>query len=1057
MLDNHHGVRHRYGSRPRSVVALLAAAVLGVGLMAAPATGATGPAAAEEGSSYPQEADVTVTEGTNIAAAAAPDGSTVMDLHGMLYRVPNNGGPATQLTPPEHEVARPDVGPDGQIAYQSYDGGDYEIWVAEADGSQRTQITDDSFDYREPRWSPDGEHIAFSSDQDKGSYDIWSVEVASGELTQWTTGDGTETQPSWSPNGEEIVHVDDNSIAAVNRNGDTRTLVNDPGGTAIAHAPAFSPDGEQVAWVRHDETVSDLMIDGQAVTDGEDVFPFTPEWVGDQQLRYTAAGKIRERDLAEGGMSDVPFEATMHLPGADYEKKQHDFDDREPRQATVLTPQLSPDGASVVFVALGDVWHMPIGEEPRQLTEDQFHEVNPVFSPDGRSIAYATDKAGTQDIYIRSLDTGDERRVTSLDGAEVSPAFSPDGNTLAFQDQDGATYTVDLNSNHVRELVPEIFGPGRPSWSADGSTIALAAVKEYSERYRAGTSQILTVDVDTGEQTFQAPGGEHASISTRGDDGPVWSPDGESMAFIVGSQLHTMPVDNAGNATGAPTTVNDDIADAPSWSGDSSQLLYLSSGDLKLADVETGTTETIDVPLEVEPQIESGVKTIQAGAIWDGHSRQLRENVDITVRDNRIESITDRGERAPEGEVIDASDLTVMPGLMDAHVHQALESRFFGDRQGRINLAYGVTSTLSVGDQGYRALEDRDSIDAGERVGPRFYATGEPIDGSRVYYDFMRPTSSEEQVDRELARAEGLDYDFFKTYVRLPADDMKTVIDTAHERGQPSASHYISPGIFLGQDGTTHLAATQRLGYARTISETGQTYDDIPAMYGQGNRSVTTTLFTNDFLQPGEFVDDPRFDLLPSWKQDELLSAIEDNTADPSDPQCETAECREVQTLKRIHDAGGQVIVGTDSPLDQVGIGMQANLREMVGYGWEPYDALRAATIAPARYLGVDQDVGTLEPGKVADLIAVEGNPLADIDTLMDIEWTMVGGESHTQEELLEPFAASPEQPEQPGDDMSSGSSLSSHLSAAKVNEWADDAVMSPEHLSASGGSGHAH
>ena len=65
-----------------------------------------------------------------------------------------------------------------------------------------------------------------------------------------------------------------------------------------------------------------------------------------------------------------------------------------------------------------------------------------------------------------------------------------------------------------------------------------------------------------------------------------------------------------------------------------------------------------------------------------------------------------------------------MPGLMDSHVHQAYESRFFGDRQGRVSLAWGITSTLSVGDQVYRAMEDRDSLRAGARVGPRFYATG---------------------------------------------------------------------------------------------------------------------------------------------------------------------------------------------------------------------------------------------------------------------------------------------------------------------------------------------
>lgn len=386
--------------------------------------------------SLPQEADITVTEGTNVTASSSPDNSTVIDLHGMLYRVPEGGGEAEKLSDPEHEVARPHVGPDGKIAYQSYDGGNFDIWVSESDGSDSEKITDGYFDYREPRWSPDGKQIVFSSDRDKGSYDIWTIDVASGEFTQWTDDSGDETQPSWSPDGEEIVFVNGNEVATVNPDGDTNTLVADPDPKSpddeeaseegiTVHAPAMSPDGEHVAWVRHDGDVADLMMDEEPITDGEDVFPFTPSWTGDDQLVYTADGKIRNRTLETDEAEDIPFEASLSIPGADYDKKTHDFDNTGSRQATVLTPQISPDGESVLFVALGDVWHMPIGGEPEQITDDEFHEVDPVFSADGEEIAYASDKAGTQDIYVRSLDSGDETRVTSIDGAEVAPSFSP--------------------------------------------------------------------------------------------------------------------------------------------------------------------------------------------------------------------------------------------------------------------------------------------------------------------------------------------------------------------------------------------------------------------------------------------------------------------------------------------------------------------------------------------------------------------------------------------------------------------------------------------------------
>ncbi|MGP4019353.1 LpqB family beta-propeller domain-containing protein [Saccharopolyspora sp. 5N708] len=952
---------------------------------------------------------VTVTEGTNLTAAAASDGSVVIDLQGLLFRVPPGGGTAQQLTQPELEPARPDVGPDGRIAFQSYASGQFHIWIADADGTNPVQLTSGGFDDREPRWSPDGSRIAFSSDR-AGTYDIWTVDVRTGELTQRTGAPGLEYEPTWHPDGQQIGYVADDHIAAIDAGGAVRTVIPAPTAEqATVHAPAWAPDGQRMAYVQQAGTRADLMVDGQPVTAGEDVFLFTPEWSGANGLLYTADGKIRSRDLDADRPSDIPFEATVGQPAVHYDKKAHDFDDRTPKQVKgILTPALSPDATRVAFVALGDLWLMPIGGQPRKVTDDDFYEVNPAWSADGRYLAYSSDRAGTEDIYLRDVQTGDERRVTALDGAEVSAAFSPDGTRLAYQDQAGATYVLDLGSGGVRELVPPLFGPGRPTWSADGSTIAFAAVKRYSERFREGTSQILTVDVATGQQTFHAPGEEHASISTRGDDGPLWSPNGDRMAFVVDSTLRVMPVDDTGTPTGPARELNGEITDAPSWSGDASELLYLSNGELRLADAATGRARTIDVPLTYRADVAEGRTVIHAGGFWDGNARELRHDVDIVVVGNRIESVTPHRGDHPAGTVVDASGLTVMPGLMDSHVHQEHESRFYGDRQGRISLAYGVTSTMSVGDQVYRAMEDREALTAGDRIGPRFYATGEPIDGSRVYYNFMRPTSSDGQVEFELSRARALDYDMVKTYVRLPANRMKTVIDAAHEMGVPSDSHYLSPGAHLGQDGTTHLAATQRLGYARTLTATGTSYGDVAALYGAGKRSVTATLFTSDFLYGEEMAADPRMALLPPWTRQDLLETTAGNTTPPSDPRCETAECLEVEALGNIAAAGGRVLAGTDSPLTYVAIGLQANLREMVGYGWDEYDALRTATVNAAQNLGVADDVGTLEPGKVADLIMVEGNPLEDIDAAMDVRMTMVGGHLHTREELLAPFTATP-------------------------------------------------
>lgn len=952
---------------------------------------------------------VTLREGTNFAVAAAPGRAVVMDLHNMLFRVPAGGGRARQLTDLLVEAARPDVAADGRITFQAYAEGQYHIYTANADGSGLRQLTHGRFDHREPRWSPDGRDVVFSSDRG-GSYDIWSVDVATRDVSRWTSAPGEEFEPTWHPDGRQVGYVAGDRIEAVSAAGAVRTVVPAVAGSTLS-SPSWAPDGERVAYVQRTGIRADLMVasatgPATAATTGQDVFPFTPDWVGPNELLYSADGKVRRTTVGSGARADVPFSVTIAMPELDYDRKRHDFDSRRPRQVEgILTPTLSPEARHVAFVALNDLWLMRLGGEPQRITDDTYYETDPSWSRDGRYLVYSSDRAGTEDVYLRDMRTGQERRVTALPGAEVAAALSPDGSRIAFQDQVGATYVANVSGGEARQLVPSLFGPGRPTWSPDGSTIAFAAVKRYSMRFREGTSQVLTVDVATGEQTFHHPGEEHASLSTRGDDGPVWSPDGRRMALVVNSTLRVMPVTADGTPTGAARQVTNEAADAPTWSGDSSRLLYLSNGRLRLADVASGRARTVDVDLQFRPERPPAVTVVHAGAFWDGESRRLQHDVDIVVVGSRIRLVLPHRGRHTGGHVVDASGLTVMPGLWDAHVHQEYASRFWGDRQGRLNLAFGITTTLSVGDQAYRAMEDREALRAGERVGPRFFATGEPIDGSRVYYNFMRPTTSDAQIPLELGRARALDYDYLKTYVRLPADRMKMVIDAAHQMGVPSGSHYMSPGLLLGQDATTHLAATQRLGYARTVTATGNSYADVPAIYGAGRRVVTTTLFTEETLYAAELTNDPRLALMPAWERESLLAGIADNTAPPSDPNCETSACRQVRTFAAIAAQGGTVVTGTDAPLDNPALGVHANLRMLVAHGWSPYDALRTATVNPARYMGVSRDLGTLERGKLADLIMVQGNPLERIDDALNVRMTMRNGTVFSTADLLRPFA----------------------------------------------------
>jgi Tol biopolymer transport system component len=973
---------------------------------------------------------VTVRQGTNVAVTAAPDqGSLIMDLQGSLWTLPFQGGIAKQITDPLLEPARPDYSPKGGwIAFQAYKGGTFHIWTIRPDGSGLKQITSGHGDDREPRISPDGTRIAFSSDRAfEGSYDIWVVELATGKTSRWTSAPADEYEPAWSPDGKQIAFVsgagiNGTSIHAVDEAGKQRTLVTAPAGARL-NSPSWAPDGNRIAYQQFAANKSVLMVSGKRVGDGDDVFPFPAAWLPGDRLLYAGNGGIHISTVETGKTEDVPFEARFSLDRPTYRHKRFDFDSKASKEVKgIVSPALSPNGKQVVFEALNQLWLMDIGGKPRQLTHDRFYKEDPAWSPDGRRIAYSSDKAGTENLYVMDVSTGSEQRVTtSDDSAQVSAAWSPDGSALAYQDQFGATYTIHLASGARKQVVPALFAPSKPSWSADGRTLAIGALRPYTRRFREGTSQILTVDIATGSQTFTEPAPFH-SLSTRGEDGPLYSPDGKSVAFVMDSLLWIRPVDANGIPTGAARQVNREVTDAPTWSGDSKQLLYLSNGKLRMIGADGANPRSVPMELSWRKQDPAARTLIHAGRLWDGRGAAERANIDIVIANGRIESVEPHRDHPSGANLIDASNLTVMPGLWESHTHEWISGKFYGDRLGRLWLAYGVTELQSQGDPAYRAVETREAFGSGERVGPRYFATGEALDGERIYYNFMRPTTSDVQLERELSRARALDYDLLKTYVRLPHEMQKKAMQFAHDTlGVPATSHYMLPGMTYGMDGMTHVSATARLGFAYTRSSGGVSYQDMRSLFEASKMFDISTAFSSTplYAEDPAMVEDARLLALNTpWDQAILraklamlqgrepvvppgahLPARAGNPAVTLD-----ALRKEMETLGAVVRAGGTMLAGTDSPLDSVATALHLGLRAQVKYGLEPWQALQTATLFPARAFGVENDLGTVEAGKLADLVVVTGDPLQDIKAAANVKFVVKDGHVYSVEDLMAPF-----------------------------------------------------
>lgn len=990
--------------------------------------------ASDEAASGVSAGTVKLREGSMIQLTVSPDRNTIlMNLLGIFWSLPASGGEARKLTDLYADPAYPNWSPQGdRIAFQSYMGGTYHIWTMRPDGSELRQLTSGGWDDREPVYSPDGSQIAFSSDRGGGSYNVWILDVGSGALRQLTHAapDASNYQPTWSPDGTRIAYVEDNAdaqlIVSVDAPGQGSPRVHYTHTVGTVYSPTWAPDGDRIAYVLHTPTIVGgndegagyprLMVNGQAVTDGEDVFTFPAQWLGSDRLLYAADGKIRERNLAGGRSRDIAFSALVSFRGVSYAQKTYDFENRKAQDVKgVANPVLSPDGSKVAFVALNQLWIMKIGRKPKQVTDDVYYKATPFWSPDGRYLAYSSDRNGPEAIYIRDIGTGRERKLTGpFSGSQVRGAWSPDGKKVAFVSSiDGSgnasTYVAEIASGDIRQILTPLFEPGRPTWGPDSNIVALAAWKPYSNRFREGQNLILTVDITTAATTWHNPYPFNTINNRKGDDGPVWSPDGRHMAYVLDDVLWVLPVDARGVPAGAQRQVTEENADALSWSGDSRTLLYLSDGTLRRVPLSAGRSTTVPLDLTWRQDVPTGVQVIAAGAVWDGVSESLRKNVDIVVLSNRIVSVhthqSRRGYRKRYGDrvkFVDASDLTVIPGLWEAHGHELLDQPYVGGRKGRLMLALGVTSVMGMGDPAYEALEQRESELSGARLAPRYFWAAEPVDGERINYDFMRATVNQKSLERELKRIRALQPDIVKTYVRLRNDWQEKAIDAGHEIGIPSFSHYTWPALPYGQDGCSHFA-TQRLGYQLPVSASRTSYDDTIQLFAKSQMSVTLTSSTAAMVgtYPGILTDRRMLKLLNPWQ----YSALQNQYNTVLTPAEEASTRKFTENHVRVLRTGGIVLGGTDEPLGLNDWGLQPTIAGFVRFGFTPYEALRTVTALPAKVMGLESHLGTVQQGKIADLCFVRGNPLQEIHDAANVEMVMKNGRLYTIDELIAPYA----------------------------------------------------
>ena len=391
---------------------------------------------------------------------------------------------------------------------------------------------------------------------------------------------------------------------------------------------------------------------------------------------------------------------------------------------------------------------------------------------------------------------------------------------------------------------------------------------------------------------------------------------------------------------------------------------------------------------------------IRAGRLLDVRTGKTLANQVIIIQDDKIASVGS-GAQIPAGaQVIDLSSATVLPGLIDAHTHITMTTNFGysrlgisiprqalnGARNARVTLDAGFTTIRNVGASGFTDVALRDAINAGDLPGPRMLVSGPALSITGGHCDDnLLPFEWHAQSDGVADGVEGVQHKT-REIIKYGADLIKICATggVLSHGDNPQASQYtldemkaiVAEAHRLGRKVAAHAHGAQGIRWASEAGvdsiEHGSYIDDaaIAEMKKNGTYLVPTLYLADWFLANAERIGTPP-ELI--GKAREVMPAARKNVA-------------------RAFAAGVKVGFGTDAAVYPHGLNAH-EFAVMVKLGLTPLQAIQAATINDADLLGWSDKVGTLEPGKWADVVAVDRDPLADVTTLERVKFVMKGGE----------------------------------------------------------------
>ncbi|NQV37602.1 MAG: PD40 domain-containing protein [Candidatus Marinimicrobia bacterium] len=1003
-----------------------------------------------------------VSEGTWMSCDVSPDGKTIVfDLLGDIYIMGIEGGEAVALTNGPAWDIQPSYSPDGQtIVFTSDRSGGDNIWTMDLSGENTHQITNESFRLlNNPVFTPDGEYIIarkhFVKSRSLGAGEMWRYHISGkgsgNQLTEKRDWQHDAGEPDVSPDGRYVYYSQDASpgktfqynrdpygtIYAIDRydthTGETKRITAGPGGAAT---PQISPDGKTLAFVRRVglktvlfirdlESGNEFSVFNKLNRDAQETwaifgvhpgFGWTPD---NKSVVISGGGVFWKVDVESESYSKIPF--TVNVQQTLTNAIQFDFPawEEEFQVKALRNVRVSPNGKRVVFQALGKLYVSNADRAKRkQLTKKSYGiELVPAWSPDGKQIAFSmwSDDTGGG---IRIVDSkgGKPTELNLPNGHYSDVSWSPNGKSLVYRRHGGhwsrgfdntkepGIYTVSINdAKHPTFITKE----GRnPHFNMAGDRIFLLSNEDDS-------NALISVDLLGNDRRVVATSTYANDIKLSPDEN--WISFEERYHHYVAPFMHSgKPMDISQSLGAVPVfRLTKDSGFNLQWTADSKSLYWTLGSELfsrlishcfdfvenapdslpepDSTGISLGWKETSDVP--------KGIIALTGARIITMDSLGVLENATIILKGNRILNIgPSDGIKIPfSAKKIDVTGKTIIPGFVDVHAHMGVnwdgiqsEQRW----QYMANLAFGVTTTHDPSNDTELIFANSERQKAGKLLAPRIFSTGTILYGAQT--DFTAEINSLEDARSHLKRIKAFGGFSVKSYNQPRRDQRQQVLKAARElnmlvvpEGGSTFQHNLNM-IVDGHTGIEHslpvsplyrdvaeLFSASHVGYTPTLVVS------YGGLWGENYWYQHQNVFEHEHLQqfmPQALLDQKR---RRKMVEDDDYNFIENAKA-----------------AKTLLDAG--VIVNNGAHGQLAGLGVHWEMWMMAQGGMTPLEALEVSTLNGAKYIGMENDIGSLSVGKLADLIILNKNPLENIQNSDSVEMVMLNGRLYNAKTLAQ-------------------------------------------------------